>query len=125
MTRAAARGTKRWCQDEACGLPFYDLNKVDIACPNCGAVYTVIAAPPVSESADRYPRRMGRTPFRAPVVAEAEVEPAAEVVADVEDEVEAEPEADDAVMTEALLEPDDDEGTDVPVPVRPEDAGRD
>jgi hypothetical protein len=124
MTKAAARGTKRWCQDEACGLPFYDLNKVDIACPNCGAVYTVIASPPALETADRYPRRMGRTPFRTPVVAEAEVETAAEV-ADVEDEVEAEAEADDAVMTEALLEPDDDEGADVAVPVRPEDGGRD
>jgi hypothetical protein len=123
MTRAAARGTKRWCQDEACGLPFYDLNKVDIACPNCGAVYTVIVAPSAAESADRNPRRLGRVPFRAPVAAEAEVEVAAEVVADVDDEVEAE--ADDPVMAEALLEPDDDEGSDVPVPARPEDGGRD
>ncbi|MBK9078331.1 MAG: FYDLN acid domain-containing protein [Hyphomicrobium sp.] len=36
---AAKRGTKRLCQSEPCGLPFYDLNRDPIACPNCGEGY--------------------------------------------------------------------------------------
>jgi hypothetical protein len=36
MSRHEARGTKRICQNEECALPFYDLNRPDCSCPNCG-----------------------------------------------------------------------------------------
>jgi hypothetical protein len=39
MSKMNARGVKRVCQNEACGLPFYDLNRTDISCPNCGAAF--------------------------------------------------------------------------------------
>ena len=41
MSRHEARGTKRRCQNEECALPFYDLNRVDYACPTCGAAFDV------------------------------------------------------------------------------------
>ena len=46
---AAKRGTKRLCQSEPCGLPFYDLNRDPIACPNCGEDY--VPAPIVAMKA--------------------------------------------------------------------------
>ena len=39
MSKMNARGVKRICQSEACALPFYDLNRTDISCPNCGTVF--------------------------------------------------------------------------------------
>lgn len=110
MTKTAARGMKRWCQDEACGLPFYDLNRTDIACPNCGAVYKVVAVEPVAAPRERYARRLENVPTRAPV--DVEAEQPAEVVADTEDEPETE---EDAGLNEVLLEPEDDEADDVAV----------
>ena len=38
MSNVNVRGVKRICQSEACALPFYDLNRTDISCPNCGTV---------------------------------------------------------------------------------------
>lgn len=57
-------GIKRFCQSEECGLPFYDLNRADIACPNCGSVYV---PPPVIEITAETFRRVsagGRRPGR-------------------------------------------------------------
>jgi uncharacterized protein (TIGR02300 family) len=34
------RGTKRTCQNEACGARFYDLMRTPIACPICKTVFT-------------------------------------------------------------------------------------
>lgn len=46
---ASKRGTKRHCQSEPCGLPFYDLNRDTIACPNCGESY--VPAPVIAVKA--------------------------------------------------------------------------
>lgn len=45
MDRLKLRGLKRRCQNEACALPFYDLNRPAIACPNCGTGFVVQATP--------------------------------------------------------------------------------
>ena len=37
MTQKAERGTKRTCQ--SCNARFYDLNREEIVCPMCGAVF--------------------------------------------------------------------------------------
>lgn len=39
MSTQLSRGTKRICQSATCALPFYDLNRSDIWCPNCGTVF--------------------------------------------------------------------------------------
>jgi hypothetical protein len=39
MSTFAARGRKHKCRSEACALPFYDLNRTVISCPNCGAPF--------------------------------------------------------------------------------------
>lgn len=109
MSKAAVRGTKRWCQDEACGLPFYDLNRDDFACPNCGASYKAVAPVAVVQPDQRFPRRPGRPPAQVPQA--AELEPKTEIAEDAETEVELE--KDDAL--ESLLEPDDDEAVDLPL----------
>lgn len=41
MIHQAERGTKRRCQSDACGLPFYDLKRLEISCPSCGASYAI------------------------------------------------------------------------------------
>lgn len=116
MTRLAARGKKRWCQDEACGLPFYDLNKTDFACPNCGAAYRPIVAAPIATGSERY----GRRP--APVIPLAPLKPVAEPEAETAADAEEEPEADESGFNEVLLEPED-ESDDVAIePVAKGDA---
>lgn len=39
--RGNIRGTKRTCQNDACGARFYDLNRDPIECPVCGAAYVL------------------------------------------------------------------------------------
>lgn len=39
MSKQLSRGTKRICQSATCALPFYDLGRTDIWCPNCGTVF--------------------------------------------------------------------------------------
>lgn len=39
MSKQLTHGTKRICQSTTCALPFYDLNRTDIWCPNCGTVF--------------------------------------------------------------------------------------
>jgi uncharacterized protein (TIGR02300 family) len=98
----AARGTKRHCQNDQCGHPFYDLNRSEIACPYCGSGYVPVVVVP-SE-----PRRpSSRQNFRSGPAARP-----LEIVADdapeaVEIEVETDGEAVDA--SEALLDDDDSE----------------
>ena len=36
MSKKIVRGTKRTCQNEECATSFYDLNRKDFACPECG-----------------------------------------------------------------------------------------
>lgn len=53
--RGNVRGTKRTCQNDACGARFYDLNRDPIECPICGTVYVILVDPdqvaePVAET---------------------------------------------------------------------------
>jgi uncharacterized protein (TIGR02300 family) len=43
-TKAAARGTKRTCQNQECGSRFYDLNRDPITCPICDSAYVIAHA---------------------------------------------------------------------------------
>ncbi len=47
MSIQLGRGTKRICQSATCALPFYDLDRLDVSCPNCGTVFdkTVVIHP--------------------------------------------------------------------------------
>jgi hypothetical protein len=67
---AAKRGIKRHCQSEPCGLPFYDLNRAPIECPNCGEGYT--PAPEVVYKAKEYGKRPQYKLFKPVEVAEPE-----------------------------------------------------
>lgn len=126
MSTKALRGIKRFCQSEECGLPFYDLNRADIACPNCGSVYV---PPPVIEITAETLRRVsaggrrpGRTMFQ-PSAQPASDEPTADAVADTDAEVteddlgDVEVE-DDAIapVAETMLETDDEAAVDLDAP---------
>ena len=78
-----ARGTKRKCQSEECGLNFYDLNRSEAVCPNCGTVYVPPAqiAPRTSRPAPMFSQRARYNPAPSPVLPDEE---AAEVIADKE-----------------------------------------
>jgi hypothetical protein len=119
IASVSQRGLKRTCQDDACGVRFYDLNKAKIACPVCGAAFT--APPPQAPREVTVkqvtPRRPYSKPFGAPgrpVAVSPPLEAAAgdvdEIVDEVADEVdEISVEVDDAVdeKTESILELDD------------------
>jgi uncharacterized protein (TIGR02300 family) len=102
----ALRGIKRVCQ--ACQVRFYDLARERIVCPECGAVYTPAAQPPVETR--RSPVGSGKTGwrqgFKRPnlVVPEAEAQIAApSEEAETETEVEV-PAADAAPEDDIILE---------------------
>ena len=75
---ANLRGAKRKCQNEACAMPFYDLNRGTFACPNCGQAFDteLQARVEATAAAGRGGQRRygGRQQFPIPVVA-AVVEP--------------------------------------------------
>lgn len=124
MSKTAVRGTKRWCQDEACGLPFYDLNRTDFICPNCGAVYKAIAAPVVTSREQRYPRHTGL--LRVHVVQPAELEPKDEVAADAGNEIELEEvDLEKGEANDSLLEPDDEDAAELPIHPKVEEPVKD
>src|SRR5262245_15516310 len=96
MSTKQARGTKRTCQNSACGSRFYDLAREPIVCPICGSTYVIASAPlaadamaerpdPKKEFADAGALAPGDVPE---VAAEdiPEVEGAEEPVAAEEDE---------------------------------------
>ncbi len=62
MSNQLSRGTKRICQSAACALPFYDLNRTDISCPNCGTVFdaSVVLYPRRDQIAAASGRGVGR-----------------------------------------------------------------
>jgi hypothetical protein len=62
MSSQLSRGTKRVCQSAMCALPFYDLNRVDISCPNCGTIFDAsIALYPRSDQSAAMPwKRVSR-----------------------------------------------------------------
>lgn len=123
ITSVNKRGLKRTCQDEACGVRFYDLNKATIACPVCGAAFKAPPAPVLREvTVKQEPqRRPYAKPFGAsgrPAAASAPVaavtgdgdEAVDEVAEEIDEEVDdISVEVDDAVddKTESILELDD------------------
>jgi uncharacterized protein (TIGR02300 family) len=109
-TSTKARGLKRICQDDDCGLPFYDLNRSAFACPNCGVTFDVAAAAAAAAAkAEAMNRGYGRKSAVfakpvAPVVVKEKVEDEvdAELVGDeVAEDASAEADAD------VILEEDD------------------
>jgi hypothetical protein len=109
----ASRGTKRRCQSGTCGLPFYDLNRTAIVCPNCAASFTVPVVEPRSEHHGRYSRAFSRPPL--PLVQAPDVAP-------VEDEAIADPVLAETVEADAddILEVEDEEDGVLPVAVEDE-----
>lgn len=126
-----ARGTKRRCQSDECGLPFYDLNRSEMVCPMCGADFDLAAAmrivPTIPAKAPA--RKTGRyfqaaAPLAVVPVADAEVEAIDPVDAeDIEIEGAEEDTGAEVATVEAILE-DEDDPVDVIVDVVPEDEGR-
>jgi len=125
MLKLDARGMKRHCQSETCGLPFYDLNRNGFACPNCGSAFDLQLAPQRATGAPpaRFTKRMQDRAFK-PVAPVLEAEIAVEAVddealaIDVVEDIEAPQEAD------AILESEDEELPDDGV-VRPAREGGD
>jgi hypothetical protein len=114
MSKVNVRGTKRTCQSEACSLPFYDLNRTDISCPNCGTVLDPSVVkyarnPPSSTPAWKRGGRNFQRAASRPVAEPAEL-------ADVEVEVDGD-EAADADASGLILEEEaDDAAVDVVKP---------
>lgn len=129
MSKQLSRGTKRICQSSTCALPFYDLNRADISCPNCGAVFDAsVVLYPRSDPTKPGSWQGGRRPMHQAVPKSiAPFEPSQP--AD-EEEVEEEPasatdEVIDADADTLPLEDDaDDEMADVVIPPADEIADR-
>ena len=104
---STARGTKRHCQNASCSLPFYDLNRTAIVCPNCSSAYVppVPEPPRVRSAGSRYSRPFARP--SGPVEPTLEATPSDDPVADA-----VVPDADadgDVGDGQAILEVDEDE----------------
>lgn len=118
MSNQISRGTKRICQSAACALPFYDLNRTDVWCPNCGTAFdkSVVLHPRSDPTDPRSWRGNRRNIYPvAPPVAKLEPPP------QFDDEADATPIVDDVDADAIPLRDDDgdDEITDVVMP--PED----
>ncbi|MCP4245155.1 MAG: TIGR02300 family protein [bacterium] len=64
------RGTKRTCQNEACGARFYDLVRDPITCPIC---HTTFLPPPPRSSQPKAAWKTNRSAFKRPIVEPAPV----------------------------------------------------
>jgi uncharacterized protein (TIGR02300 family) len=107
MADKAARGTKRTCQNGACGSRFYDLGRDPIVCPICGATYAIARGPAEPE---REERRVARKPEPVPTMSpEAAPEVEEEALVDVEGAEEAIADTED----DTFLEEEEDAGGDV------------
>lgn len=102
MINKAARGTKRKCLNEVCARPFYDLNRPEPVCPDCGALFVII---PLVGARKAKPSRPLASFARTSAANVSPVQMPAEgaVLEDVDTKAEA---ADDAVP-DLLLEEDD------------------
>ena len=102
----ATRGTKRHCQNDACSLPFYDLNRPAIVCPNCSTAYVEpVREPPRARPMGRYARAFPIS--SGPVEPATEATPIDDAAADA-----VVPDADadaDVGEGQAILEVDEDE----------------
>lgn len=128
MSKQLSRGTKRICQSATCALPFYDLNRADIHCPNCGTVFDT--------SVELYPRRDqiaaapwesgGRTArSSAAITAAAEAKPSSPQLDEDDEAGSSTDEVIDADADTLPMEEDaDDEIADVVVPPEDDQADR-
>jgi uncharacterized protein (TIGR02300 family) len=109
MANKAERGTKRTCQNTACGARFYDLNREPIMCPVCSSVYSLPVGAPGAVMAAEAARRA-----RKPELVEAAAGETPEVEADEAlVDVDAGDEEIVAGEEETFLEQEEDEGGDV------------
>lgn len=106
MSNLSARGTKRICQSEACALPFYDLNRTDFACPNCGTVFdtTVVLHPRRAPTTTPAWKRSRAFPIAAAAPA-AEPKELEDVVVEADGD-----DADEADAGTLILEEEEDDG---------------
>jgi hypothetical protein len=104
-----ARGTKRTCQNSACGVRCYDLERTPIICPICASPY-IIPSTPVPLAAQ--PRKSKRTEYPVEEVIPAETAPPDAEAALAEAEVDAEDRAANE-EDEPVLEVEEEEGGDV------------
>ena len=79
MTAHKTRGLKRTCQNEDCALPFYDLNREQFDCPNCGEPFDPTKPAEASTAWSAYPSR--RKPREFQIVAPEGPEPPAQLKA--------------------------------------------
>ncbi|MDX2158825.1 MAG: FYDLN acid domain-containing protein [Hyphomicrobiaceae bacterium] len=109
MATTERRGLKRRCQNDSCALPFYDLNRTNFSCPNCGAVFdlAIVARALEAQQARSQSSRFNNR-RQAPVL--PIVEPAAEPVADLVVEEDAVEEGTEAATSDILLEEVDGDG---------------
>lgn len=108
MPKQQGRGTKRKCQNADCALPFYDLNRSDYTCPNCGAAFDTTVMERVAATLHYGSRRVQAPIIAAPrraleEPAQSEEIEAAEATADPADEIEGD------LGSNPILEPDEEE----------------
>ncbi len=98
-------GTKRRC--DACGAPFYDLNKRPVICPKCSAEIKVDTPPKAAPAAEE----------AAVTAVEAKAEPVAEAADILVDDVIDPVVADDDLVADddfAVIEDEGEEDTPIP-----------
>jgi uncharacterized protein (TIGR02300 family) len=113
MATKAERGTKRTCQNSACGARFYDLNRDPIVCPVCSTVYNVAISAAALAAAAAQEKAARKAASRKPVFVEPEAvvdEVAAVGEAEVLPEIEGEDDAAPAEADETFLEEEEEEG---------------
>jgi uncharacterized protein (TIGR02300 family) len=106
-SKQQARGTKRTCQNTACGQRFYDLERDPIMCPMCGSAYNISVSPAAIAAAaaeEKAARKAAKKPvFVEPeaVTDEAALVEGAEALPEIEGEEEpAAGEADETFLEE-------------------------
>ena len=82
MSMQTKRGTKRTCQNKACGARFYDLMRDPITCPIC---HTTFVPPPARSSEPKAAWKTSRSAFHRPIVQPAPVVATEEEPAKTED----------------------------------------
>lgn len=104
-----SRGIKRTCQNEECGVRFYDLERDPIICPMCGSEYVIAHAPepPAKEEVEPKP-----DPNAAKAEGEDSETPAEEELVDTEADA-AVADDDDNAADDTFLEDDEEENGDV------------
>ena len=128
MSMQTKRGTKRTCQNKACGARFYDLMRDPITCPICHATFL---PPPARSSEPKAAWKTSRSAFHhLPIVQPAPVVAAEEEAAKLDSDEPAKTEDTDTVIaTEKpdlileLDEEDDDEVNVVEMPVTGDEKG--